>query len=107
MPEANVVIRLLNHSGQTFADGIYFPREPVAGWQVGDWSYPRSVTKRLSFQGQKLKLYEGRLSVAAKVKPVNTVDAAHLIPVVLTLQACDDRICLPPETRVLQIPVHR
>ena len=80
---------------------------PIAGWRVGPVSYPPAVQKTLGFQSEELALYEGDVRITMDLTQINSSNAAPLIPVVLRLQACNDRVCLPPERRLLQVPAIR
>ena len=78
--------------------------EVIPGWRPGRLSYPPHVLKTLGFQSEELALYEGRVRITMDLRQTNSADAVPLIPVSLLLQACDDRVCLPPERHVLQVP---
>ncbi|MCH8278858.1 MAG: thioredoxin, partial [Proteobacteria bacterium] len=78
--------------------------KPPAGWRLGSVSYPPAILKTLGFQREELALYEGQVSITMQWTQADPGPAAPLIPVALRLQACDDRICLPPEQRVLHVP---
>jgi uncharacterized protein YyaL (SSP411 family) len=75
-------------------------------WQLENVSYPRAIRKTLGFQSEELALYEGNVQLTATL--ANTQDdtpALPLLRVKIRLQACDDRICLPPEDVIMQVPV--
>ena len=78
--------------------------EAIPGWRPGRLSYPPPVLKTLGFQSEELALYEGQVRITMDLKQTNSADAVPLIPVALRLQACNDRVCLPPERRRLQVP---
>jgi len=80
-------------------------------WRIEDLTYPPAQIRRLGFQREALAVYEGQAQIAATLGPVSespSNDADHTsawLPMELRLQACSDERCLPPETRVLQIPI--
>jgi len=80
-------------------------------WRIDTLDYPRAQILRLGFQREALAVYEGQAQIAATLRPVsepvsNEADQTSAwLPVELRLQACSDERCLPPETRVLQIPI--
>ncbi len=80
--------------------------KPVPGWRSGEVSYPTPVHKTLGFLSEPLALYEGRVQITMDLQQNDPAVTGPLIPVALRLQACDDSICLPPERRVLQVPVN-
>lgn len=65
------------------------------GWQFESVTYPEAMQKKLKFQQSILALYEGRVQMRGKVIKVNSADM--LLPVKVTLQACNDQYCLAPE----------
>ena len=73
-------------------------------WRLMEVSYPRPITKALGFQSEALALYEGNVQLTAKLKRLENTSPSPLLRIKLRLQACDDKICLPPEYVVLQVP---
>ena len=74
-------------------------------WQLAEVSYPRPITKALGFQSEALALYEGNVRLTAQLIKTEKALASAPLTIKLRLQACDDKICLPPEHVVLQVPV--
>ncbi len=80
-------------------------------WRIEDLTYPPAQIRRLGFQREALAVYEGKAQIAATLSTVSespSNDAGQpsaWLPMELRLQACSDERCLPPETRVLQIPI--
>jgi len=81
--------------------------KPTPGLRLASVSYPPAVLKTLGFQSGELALYEGQVRITMGLTQTDQARGVPLIPVALRLQACDDRICLPPERRVLQVPSTR
>ncbi len=80
----------------------------IPGLRAGRLSYPPPVLKALGFQSEELALYEGQVRITLDLMQTSSfAEAAPLIPVALQLQACDERVCLPPERLVLQVPAIR
>ena len=80
---------------------------PSAAWAFGAVRYPPARTVGLSFQPESLAVYEGPVRIVAELEPVATPTSAAdpiAVPVELTLQACNDELCLLPEKVVLEIP---
>jgi thiol:disulfide interchange protein DsbD len=70
---------------------------PPAGQRAGAVEYPTAVEKALGFaEGKKLRLYEGRVTLAAPLE--GTATDAGPVRAKLRYQACDDTTCLPPKT---------
>ena len=78
--------------------------KPTPGWHLGAVTYPPAVLKTLGFQREELALFEGQVRISMELTQTDQGLAAPLIPFSLRLQACDNRLCLPPEQRVLQVP---
>ena len=73
-----------------------------AGKPLSMVKYPKPVIRTLSFQRAQLALYEGRVRLSADLPE----EASARLPrhIELRLQACSDKICLAPETVVLEVP---
>jgi thioredoxin:protein disulfide reductase len=65
--------------------------------ELGDVQYPEPVVKHMSFSEQELRLYEGTVTMRARVR---SGTAAHVTGE-LRYQACNDTTCLPPRMLVL------
>ncbi|MCG8126020.1 MAG: protein-disulfide reductase DsbD family protein, partial [Candidatus Thiodiazotropha taylori] len=63
---------------------------------------------KLAFQQQPVSVYGGDISLQTLLKQVdeNRPDSTTL-PVELQLQACNDQVCLPPETVTLWVDLNR
>ena len=70
-----------------------------------DVTYPQPVTRKLGFQRESLALYEGSVSVSAAMPALGPGQSR--LPLSLRLQACNDEVCLPPESLSLTLPVAR
>jgi len=77
------------------------------GLRLGAVSYPPATLKTLGFQSEELALYEGQVRITMELTQTDPGPATTLVPVSLRLQACDDKLCLPPERRDLQVPTSR
>ncbi|MCG7967214.1 MAG: DUF255 domain-containing protein [Candidatus Thiodiazotropha taylori] len=82
--------------------------EQSNGWQMGPVTYPKGKQEKLAFQQQPLSVYGGDISLQTLLKQVdeNRPDSTTL-PVELQLQACNDQVCLPPETVTLWVDLNR
>ncbi|MCG7997490.1 MAG: DUF255 domain-containing protein [Candidatus Thiodiazotropha taylori] len=82
--------------------------EQSNGWQMGPVTYPKGKQQKLAFQQQPLSVYGGDISLQTLLKQV---DGDHpgstTLPVELQLQACNDQVCLPPETVTLWVDLNR
>ena len=76
-------------------------------WRIDELDYPRAQILKLGFQREPLAVYEGKARIEATLTPVSEQAdrTSAWLPVELRLQACSEDRCLPPETRVLQVPV--
>jgi uncharacterized protein YyaL (SSP411 family) len=77
----------------------------TAAWHLMEVSYPRPITKELGFQSEALALYEGNTRLTGRLKRAENEPVSPLMRIKLRLQACDDKVCLPPENVALQVPV--
>ncbi len=65
-------------------------------WQLESVIYPEPEMKKLAFQETELALYEQQIQVQALF--VKKQPAALIIPILMTIQACNEQHCLAPET---------
>ena len=68
-------------------------------WQLHDITYPNPSYQTLSFSQDSLAVYSGNVIISFKAKPIS--DAYQGLKISLTLQACNDKVCLPPQTITL------
>lgn len=72
--------------------------EAGEGATLADVVYPEPETVELGFQDEPLAVYEGSVTLRGKLS-----GAGPILPVHLRVQACDDEVCLRPETVVLEV----
>ena len=65
--------------------------------------YPEPVERELGFQSETLSLYEGRVVLSADLPKPDPDRSQTTVPIVVDLQTCNDRICLAPESLMLQV----
>jgi DsbC/DsbD-like thiol-disulfide interchange protein len=80
------------------------------GVRVGPVSYPRAVVRRFKFEGrseeERLAVYEGRAVMRFNVTvPADFEPGVTELRVRVRYQSCDDRVCYPPATRDITLPV--
>lgn len=76
-----------------------------SGWELEKVSYPQPVTRNLGFTQEPLELFEGRVSITAKL--IQKSDESLQIPLSLKLQSCSDKVCLAPEELKLLLSTAR
>ena len=79
--------------------------QPNHGWTMDKVEYPQPLFKRLGFSQNRLALFEGSILIRARLKDIST-ERSNMLPVKLNLQACNNEICLPPETLILRVSMH-
>jgi len=72
-------------------------------WQISNIQYPAATTAKLGFQSEALSLYQGDIQIQLKLKAVE--GSSRILRIQLGIQACNDRICLPPENVALHLPM--
>ncbi|WP_275099688.1 DUF255 domain-containing protein [Sedimenticola hydrogenitrophicus] len=75
----------------------------TGGWHLGQIDYPVGERQQLEFQREPLSLYQGKVQIEATIEPV--APASRIVPLRLGLQACNDQVCLAPETVELHLPL--
>ncbi len=70
-------------------------------WKLETVTYPEPAHKKLKFQQSELALYQGKVQMRGKV--VKKKNGDMVLPINVSLQACNDQHCLAPETLVINI----
>ena len=78
--------------------------EEGGGWRLGEVVYPDAETVRLGFQDEPLSVYQGEIEFVAEIDR-GAVGDLGVVPLRLRVQACDDQVCLRPETLEIELPV--
>lgn len=73
------------------------------GWKLESMIYPEAIQKKMVFQRNMLALYLGRVWLQGML--IKEKNGGMLLPVKLTLQACNDQYCLASEQIQMNIPV--
>ncbi|MDJ0807929.1 MAG: DUF255 domain-containing protein [Gammaproteobacteria bacterium] len=76
--------------------------EDADNWQMAPVTYPKHSMQKLAFQSEPLAVYEEKLQLQALVEKKTQKDDRPL-SVELSLQACNNQVCLPPEQVRLRI----
>ena len=80
----------------------------AGGWQVTRLQYPSPRRTQVSARSGDVLIYEGAQRIKFKLEPgaASTLEEPPVsVPISIRLQACDDRVCLLPETLVLELPL--
>ncbi len=78
------------------------------GFEVTDLRYPEPRRTQVSIQSGDVLIYEGRKRVSFVLRPRSDSaleESPVSVPISVRLQACDDQVCLLPETVVLELPL--
>ena len=77
-------------------------------WHLTDIKFPEPVYKKLEFDGGRLALYEGVVKIYARLVTTGNSDnyVNKGLDIRLKLQACSNKICLPPEKIKLELPAY-
>ena len=67
-------------------------------------SYPK--TKVIKVVGQKLEVYETAVSIPVVLQSTKKVKGVQKVTLQVTSQACNDRVCLPPDTKTIEVNVN-
>ena len=81
------------------ATTVVFPGD-VGAVQV---AFPPGEELKLQFADRPLRVYSGEVTLVAQFETPPAKGSK--LPVVLSYQACDDRSCLPPVAKQMEIPV--
>ena len=69
-------------------------------WTIKSINYPKAELAKLSFSEEKISIYKNQVKIKLKLSP----NSENYTPatLLLTLQACSDKVCLPPTTLTLK-----
>jgi hypothetical protein len=74
--------------------------------QVADVTFPRPKMQKFEFADKPMSVYEGDVRATAKLKiPASAPAGLQTLVGKLRYQACNDRMCLPPRTLEIKVPV--
>lgn len=68
---------------------------------LSDIQFPEPVLRKLGFERSQLSLFEGQFSISATVSE-EYIDES-VLPLSIRLQACNDEVCLAPETASIDV----
>ena len=77
-------------------------------FRVTNLRYPQPLRTQVSTQSDDVLIYEGpqRISFGLRPSPATSPETLPIsAPISVRLQACDDQVCLLPETVVLELPL--
>jgi DsbC/DsbD-like thiol-disulfide interchange protein len=79
---------------------------PTEGVSIGSVTYPPPLKRKFPFAEEPIAVYEGETELKAILKADRSAQQGQRsISATLRIQACDDRVCYPPGSIDLQIPV--
>jgi DsbC/DsbD-like thiol-disulfide interchange protein len=74
--------------------------------EVAEVVYPKPQMERYSFSDKPLSVYTGSFDIVTRFKvPAGAPPGPAVISAKLRYQACTDRMCLPPKTVDLNVPI--
>ena len=77
---------------------------PGEGWEMAAQNWPAPQPTEVDFLEAPLLLYSGEITSPFTIRSAVATQAERQPRLSLKLQACDDRLCLPPETITLPLP---
>ena len=74
--------------------------------EVGEVEYPKPKLEKYDFSPNPLSIYDGSFDVTTKFKvKTSAAPGLGLQPVKVRYQACTDKMCYPPKTIEVKVPV--
>jgi thioredoxin:protein disulfide reductase len=87
-----------------FATNVMF--EPLAGVKTFEVKYPKPKLQKFEFSEKELAVLEGQVFAYASVEAdANLPAGTKILRATVTVQACNDRLCLAPADLKVEIPV--
>ncbi len=76
------------------------------GFELAGVHYPPPRQTRFGDRSDDVLIYEGRQRIRFRIRRGAAAETLPVsVPISIRLQACNDRMCLPPETLVLELPL--
>ncbi len=80
--------------------------EPLSGLRANAVRYPKAKVQKFQFSEKPMSVYEGRVVLRFTARSLAGLPVgSHTISGKLTVQACDDKACLRPQTVDVKIPL--
>ncbi|MBS1721655.1 MAG: protein-disulfide reductase DsbD N-terminal domain-containing protein [Armatimonadetes bacterium] len=73
-------------------------------FKIAKATFPK--TKPFKTFGEVSQVYENQVSVPLVIQPTKKLKGKQKIMLMVTTQACNDRTCLPPDTKTLAVTVN-
>jgi thiol:disulfide interchange protein DsbD len=78
----------------------------AAPLEVAEVGYPKGHDEKYQFSERPLSVYTGTVEIATKFKvPADAASGMSILLGKLRYQACNDRMCFPPKTVEVKLPV--
>ena len=80
--------------------------ESLKGLRTNAVRYPKAKMQKFSFSEKPMSVFEGRTVLRFTARALPTLpQGAHTLKAKLTVQACNDEMCLRPQTVNVDIPI--
>jgi hypothetical protein len=80
--------------------------KPDAGITISFIKYPEPLTRSFAFAEKPLAVYEGETLISVRLNADRTAKPGRTnIAATLRVQACDEKVCYPPGSKDVSIPV--
>jgi len=79
--------------------------DKLAGLSVSPVVYPRAKVQKFEFSPKPLSVYEGKAVLKMTARALPSAAGSQTLKGKLTVQACNDHLCLRPQTVDVAIPI--
>ena len=80
--------------------------ESLKGLRANTVRYPKAKFQKFSFSEKPMSVFEGRTVLRFTARALPTLaQGSHTLKAKLTVQACNDELCLRPQTVNVEIPL--
>jgi thioredoxin:protein disulfide reductase len=79
--------------------------DKLAGLTVSPVVYPKARLQKFEFSPKPLSVYEGKATFKVTARALPSLDGPQTLKGKLTVQACNNQVCLRPQTVDVAIPV--
>jgi len=79
--------------------------DKLTGLTVSPVVYPKAKMQKFEFSPKPLSVYEGRATFKMTARALPSLDGNQTLKGKLTVQACNNQVCLRPQTVDVAIPI--
>ncbi|HWP42155.1 MAG TPA: protein-disulfide reductase DsbD domain-containing protein [Blastocatellia bacterium] len=95
-----------NRPAEDFLIPTSLKLERLSGISTGRVTYPKAKVQKFEVSEKPMSVYDGKAVIKFTARALRSIaPGSHTLKAKLTVQACDDKQCLRPQTLPIDIPI--